>query len=408
MNRIKNTRIVICFLVIALLCANPAFAQARRAVPKDLVEKAVIPGFEGVRTFVDAPCEVFTADFVESIKQEPEGLFPVGFLWRKDYPVLAISGGGANGAYGAGLIWGWPHRGSRPEVKVVTGISTGALIAPFAFLGEEYDEQLRELYTSVSTKDIMRKKGALSIAGSNSVASNLRLKELVAENMTEEIMRAVAKEHARGKRLYVGTCSLDAQRLVIWDMGKIASVGNLQALELFRKVLIASSAIPVVFPPEFFEVVADGQTYDEMHVDGGTVTQVFSLFGVLKGVREAAAKEKLNAARATVKLYLIRNGSVSPHWGQVGDNLSAIAEHSMDTLTKMQAIGDMYRLYVFSKIRGVDFNLAYIPVDYEPEPEEWFDPKEMGRLFKLGVDATAVNGYPWHKKPPIMEKVEGR
>ena len=400
-------------LALSLLPAGPGFAQGpddetkkRNAVPENLVNKAVVKGFEKVRTFGDVASPVFAEDLIVSVKEEPEGAFPIGPDGKKEYAVLAISGGGANGAYGAGILSGWTKSGTRPDFKVITGISTGALIAPFVFLGEDYDDEMKAMYTNYSTEDIMSKKVVVNVNGTSSLADNLGLKKIIKENVTQEILAAIAAEHKNGKRLYVATTALDAERLMVWNMGEIALADNKKALELFRDILLASAAIPIVFPPVLFDVVAEGEEYQEMHVDGGTVTQVTAMIGVFKGFKELAAKEGYDGSKIKVSLYIIQNGSFAPRWSRVRSNLPSIAQSSMDTLLKSQAVGDIYRIYSL-KGDNVDFNLAHIPNDYVPEAREMFDIEEMKRLFDMGFEA-ASKGYPWQKKPPMMEEIKGK
>ena len=187
-------------------------------------------------------------------------------------------GGGANGAFGAGLLKGWTESGTRPAFKLVTGISTGALIAPFAFLGSGYDATLEDFYTTITTKDIYRERSYFAILfDPSSMTDTTPLQKIVAKQVDENVLAAVAQAHRQGRRLFIGTTNMEAGKLVIWDMGAIAASGKPGALELFRKVMLASAAIPVAFPPVFIPVKAAGKEYEEMHVDGGTAAQVFFL-----------------------------------------------------------------------------------------------------------------------------------
>ena len=154
------------------------------------------------------------------------------------------------------MLCGWTEHGDRPRFKLVTGISTGSLIAPFAFLGPEYDAKLKEVYTTISTKNIYQVHSLLKMLRSDSIADTWPLAELAAKSMDDDLLRAIAAEHQKGRRLFVGTTNLDAQRLVIWDMGAIAAIGTPEAFKLFRRILLASAAIPVMFPPIYLEVEA--------------------------------------------------------------------------------------------------------------------------------------------------------
>jgi len=365
----------------------------RHAVPSNLETAAIIPGMKSVRAFGDVPNKAFIEDLNGSFRQESPNEFRKGILTV--YPVLLVSGGGAYGAYGAGLLNGWSESGTRPRFKVVTGISTGALIAPYAFLGSDYDDQLKELYTTMSTRNVASKKSPLAFFTSDSLESTRPLTRVIKKHFTKDILKKIAEEHSKGRRLYVGTANLDAQRLVIWNMGKIAQIGNDEAVKLFQKIVLASSAIPIAFPPVFFEVEADGKKYDEMHVDGGTVTQVFSLYGILQGTHR----------NKKVDIYLIWNGFVSPKRRSVQDNIPSIAGRSMDTMINYQGLSDIFRLYVLSGEREHDFHLAFIPDDFKSKSKQMFDPVEMTRLFDRGY-GKALAGIAWEDKPPMFEILE--
>ena len=189
---------------------------------------------------------------------------------------LAISGGGENGAFGAGLLTGWTEAGTRPEFKLVTGVSTGALTAPYAFLGPAYDKQLNYAYTTITGKDVFKKRGLLAPFLDDALADYAPLQRMVAKYVTADMLKAIAAEHAKGRMLLIGTTDLDALRPVIWNIGKIAENGGPQALELVRKIIVASAAIPAAFPPMMIDVDVNGKHYQEMQVDGGASRQVFA------------------------------------------------------------------------------------------------------------------------------------
>jgi len=385
---------------IVILFACSGCATLRNPVPKELVESARIGDMSEIRIIVGMENTDLQKNVLESIKQEDPKDFPVKSDGTKIYPVLTISGGAANGAYGAGLLKGWSEEGSRPVFKAVTGVSTGAIIAPFAFLGKEYDAGLEEYYTTTSTKDIFKGKGIFAILFGDSFVSTKPLEKNIARICDDKFLEKIASEHRRGRRLFVGTVNLDAQRFVIWDMGAIACRGD---AALFRKVILASASIPVMFPPTYFQVEAGGQRYDEMHVDGGTLTQVFALHSLLDNMEGAIKAMGLDANKIKSKLYIIRNGYVSARYKKVDGKLAAIAGQAMDATINAQGLGDLYRIYVFTHQMGNDYNLAFIPPDYMPQGKEDFDPQEMRRLFDRGY-ADAVKGYPWHKTPPSSFK----
>jgi hypothetical protein len=325
----------LCLLLFAAGCAS---VPERNPVPASLADTAEVPGMPGIRYWADdAP--PYAKAWLELSREDLLSRYPASFGNPHNY--LAISGGGANGAFGAGLLNGWTASGSRPEFTVVTGISTGALIAPFAFLGPDYDHVLRKVYTEFSTKD------------------------------------------------------LDAGRSVTWQIGRIAESGSPDALNLIRDVMLASASIPAALPPVLVEVEAEGQIYDELHVDGNTGS-VVNLYPLALDWR--AVLERLEIEEAP-NLYIIRNGhAVIPH--EIVDRRTIhIAGRSIQTLMNYLALGDLYELYLATKRDGVHYYLADIPADFLQTPTEPFDREYMNALFELAYRAAA-DGYPWQRLPP--------
>ena len=316
-------------------------------------------------------------------------------IYNKPHNYLAISGGGANGAFGAGLLIGWTERGDRPEFSMVTGVSTGALTAPFAFLGSDYDDRMKEVYTTTSTEDIATKRSLFAVLSSDSMTDTTPLKALIARYINAEMIGAIAREHKTGRRLFIGTVNLDAGRSVIWNIGAIAASDYPQKTTLIQDLLRASAAIPVAFPPVFITVEVEGKQYDEMHVDGGTGSQVF--------VYPAAADWRTIARKLKVKgkpqIYVIRNSFLDPDYQGMKRSVFPIASRTIDSLIRTQGVGDLYQIYALCQRDGNDFNLAYIPSDFTDEPTEGFDPVYMKKLLDLGYQMS-LEGYPWEKAPP--------
>ena len=292
----------------------------------------------------------------------------------------------------AALSSGWTAAGDRPQFDIVTGISTGALIGPYAFLGAAYDAELKQNYTTISDRDIFKKHGLWGILQArDAVTSSAPLAELIAKQIDQTRLEAIAAEHRKGRRFYVGTSNLDAARGVVWDMGAIAASGRPDALELFRKVLLASASIPVAFPPVYFDVEAGGKRFDEMHADGGVMTQVF-------GAMFLTRLKDITGARQG-QLYLIRNAQLRPQWQAVKPKLAAIAGRTVSTLIVTQGFGDLFRAYLAAQAGNLDFNLAAIPEDFDVPREGEFDPAFMQALFDRGYK-QASGGFPWGKIPP--------
>ena len=393
-------------IIVVLFTTGCASVRMRNAVPMDLLDKTEVPGFQDIRS-LDGQTNNFSGkDRVTLFNQEngkdKKGSIGIANI-NHHYAVLAISGGAANGAYAVGLLNGWTKQGSRPVFKVVTGVSTGAIIAPFAFLGSGYDEKLKDFYTKFSTKEIMQKNGLLQILFGDSIMSDRLLRRLIEKNFDGPLLKEISAEYKKGRRLYVGTTNLDSQQFVIWDMGKIASIGNDRSLELFRKIILASVTIPIVFQPVYFDVEVNHKKYDEMHVDGGVSKQVFFPYNVLQGFGNSMIKSDIDISKIKYRIYVIMNGYVDPVWRQVPDHVFAIASRTIETLTKTQEIGEIYQLYDFTRMRNGDFNLAYIPSSYVPKTKELFDLQEMQSLFNLGY-TQALRGYDWKKEPPGLNE----
>jgi predicted acylesterase/phospholipase RssA len=369
------------------------FLELASPVPPELTLDVGIKGIPDARFWGDEwPPEVlerlktYTDDDLR--KHYPE-------IYEKPHHYLAISGGGAKGAFGAGLFAGWTASGTRPEFTMVTGISTGALTAPFAFLGSDYDDVLKKVYITTSTKDILKKRKFFFAFFGDSMSDTTPLKDLIAKYFTADVISAIVTEHQRGRRLYIGTVNLDAGRSVIWNIGAIALSSYPHKLELIHNILQASSAIPIVFPPVGIRVENNGRQYEELHVDGGTGSQVF-VYPACIDFKEI--KKKLRV-QGTPKVYVIRNSFLKPDHQGIKRSILPIAYRSIESLIRTQGIGDLYQIYALCERDDNDFNLAYIPAEFNEVPSEMFDPAYMGKLYKLGY-RMASEGYPWVKAPP--------
>ena len=309
---------------------------------------------------------------------------------------LAISGGGDNGAYGAGLLNGWTASGTRPEFKVVTGVSTGALIAPFAFLGPRYDYVLEKVYTATSQKDIFKKRGLLSGLFGDAMADSAPLAAIIASYVNQQLLDEIAAEGEKGRVLLVGTANLDSLEPVVWNMSVLAASKDPRAITLFRQVLLASASIPGAFPPVMIDVEVDGVRYQEMHVDGGTMAQVFFY-------PPSADLSQIAAAQRKRVLYVIRNARLDPDWASVNRRTLSIATRAISSLTRTQGVGDLYRIYATTQRDGIDFNMTFIPPTFNTPHLEEFDTNYMRALYSVGQQA-AQSGLNWHKLPPGFER----
>ena len=376
--------------------AGCATIAPRNVLPQANAGQIELEGFHNIRFWGDASARDIQAIMMaDGAKAE----MPTSLGAERHQPVaslLAISGGAEDGAFGAGLLVGWSDAGTRPVFDLVTGVSSGALIAPFAFLGREHDSQLREIFTKYGRKDVFTYNVPGLLEGA-ALVDDAPLARLIEKYVDDAFIQEIARARIKGRILLIGTTNLDTQRPVLWDMGRIAMSNNRESLNLFRKILLASATLPGVFPPVRIQVRVGGQNYDELHVDGGVTRQVFITPSVFSFI-----PPKPGRPAAKPRLYVIRNGKIDPEWQSVGENVLSITQRSIATLIKNQGIGDLYRIYSITKRDGIDFNLASIPADFRDTSDEPFDQKYMIALFDRGYD-LASRDYSWAKAPPGME-----
>lgn len=390
-----------------MLFLMPGCAGKEAAAPPSAPRDVRIYGVPCVRSEGSTVDRLMEKSFEDALKVEDPSSFFTEPDGVKVYSALIVSGGADNGAYGAGVLKGWTKRGTRPVFKAVTGVSTGALIAPYAFAGSDYDKDIERVYTTISTKDILKQRNIVSGLLGNSMASSEPLERLISECATDKLLADIARGHRGGRRLLIGTVNLDAQTLVMWDMGALAgpaSRGDARAKKLFNKILLASASIPVTMPPVFFDAVIDGKRYRETHVDGSVVAQAFFTYDLAGSLHKVSRSLGIDTAKLKVNLYIIRNGRVAPQWRKVKNQIASIAEQTIDTFADSQAIGDIYKLYAVAMEKGHGFYLTNIPDDYVSNKKEFFDPKEMRRLFDIGYKAAA-EGTAWHNSPPGWENM---
>jgi len=371
----------------------------RNAVPVALMAEATLPGMPDVRAPGGRLSAAMMGDLTGSFEQESPNDFPMGSDGLVHYAHLALSGGGANGAFGAGFLNGWSQTGERPTFKIVTGVSTGALMAPFAFLGPTYDDALREFYTTTTTRNIFRPLSLLpQLLGGESLADSGPLQALIKRHVGAELLRRIADAHRGGRRLYFGTVDLDSQTFVVWNMGLIAASGRPDALELFRKVMLASASIPVAFPPVFFEVEAGGRRYDEMHVDGAVGANVFYSAGVFSF---SAAIVAAGRDSGREDIYVIHNGQLLPVPRNITRSVRSIAARAFESASKAAFVGDLFRIYSSAVREQAGFRWITMPNGVELKRTELFDPILMQKLYDLGYN-NAIGGREWATEPPGM------
>jgi predicted acylesterase/phospholipase RssA len=333
---------------------------------------AVIPGMPEARFWADS-----AADFRRVLPAEPGA-------W------LILSTGGADGAFGAGLLNGWTQSGKRPDFTLVTGVSAGALIAPFAFAGPKYDEQLREAFTMVTAADVFEAGGK-----GESLLDTWPLKERIARLVTAPLVGDIAAEHRRGRRLLVLTTNLDAERFVVWDIGAVAAHGGERAIGLIRSVLLASSSVPGAFPPVLIEVEAGGRRFQEMHADGGMGAQFF------------VAPERLMDSTSGYKppasdLYIVINTSLGRYFEVTERTTITVLGRAVSAAIKVAIRLLIDRTYAFARNSGVGFHLAHIDPSFDAPSRGVFDPDYMKALFDFG--AARGRSLAFLREPPAYDK----
>lgn len=382
-------------IAVGAIACGPS--RDRNPVPNDLIEAAAPAKFKEIRFWGDynEPEEIERSmrGRAEVLKRRFGEQAASGKTPRLRY--LAISGGGQYGAFTAGALTAWTKAGTRPDFDAVTGISTGAIIAPFAFLGSVYDPVLEEIYTSFATDDLLERKVLSGVVSGSSLMDTAPLREKIARYVTPELLAEIAREHRRGRLLLVGTTNIDARRPVVWNMGAIAAYEGPEALDLFRDVIIASAAIPMAFPPVFFEVEADGKVFEEMHVDGGVTSQVNALSPQIPHY----LMRDLVGFDLERELFVIVNGAVTPPPKPVPARTHEIAAASIDALWYAQAVGDLYKIHSIATRDDMKVHYAWMPKSFTLEPQERFDPQFMSALFRLGGDLLEHDEL-WKRYPP--------
>jgi predicted patatin/cPLA2 family phospholipase len=368
----------------------------RTPVPAAARDDATVLGLPNARFFVTDAAGM-AAEQQRALDREAKALgVPKGGELPTAY-LLSLSGGGDNGAFGAGLLTGWTRHGDRPKFKLVTGVSTGALIAPFAFLGPDYDAALVDVYTNITPAHVYEKRFLPYAAlAQDALSDSAPLYQTISRHLDEAMLARIAEEYGKGRILLIQTTDLDAGRPVIWNIGAIAASGHPKSADMIRHILLASASIPAAFPPVLFDVEVGGVAYQEMHVDGGAVSQAFL---VPPSLNTRATLERSGYRRKGTIAYLIRNSRLTTEYTDVEQTTLPIAEKAVSTMINYNGVGDLYRMYLITQRAGASFNLAYIDPQFQaPHPQE-FDQTYMRALYRYAYD-KAAGGYPWAKAPP--------
>lgn len=371
-------------VLIATILAGCA-GDRRASAPPVSADTARVPQIAGARYWGDVP----PPNLVEQINTIAAQRRASGITRTTS---LVMSGGADYGAYGAGVLNAMTERGTRPDFTVVTGVSTGALSAPFVFLGPRYDRVLQAMYGYYPADQIARPRRLLSLPQAASVADSAPLANLIDAYVTDAFLAEIAREHSRGRRLFVMSTNIDAQRPVIWDLGAIAASGAPNARQVFRDAVMASAALPIAFDPVLVSVEADGATYQEMHVDGGLVGQITLAEGWQDAIHAFGAGRGRDNDIDTI--YVVINNRIGPEPEEIRPRILSIAKRTTSTMVKYQIRNDLKRAEDIARLRGARFRATWIG-DGFPDPYVGpFDLEHMQRLFAYGYRKT-MEGRAW-------------
>jgi predicted acylesterase/phospholipase RssA len=375
-------------LVRAVAISIIAGAVGACAIPRApfTVTQAVnaqLPGFPHIREFADGAGAKLEMD-------------PAKINSKQDFVFLALSGGGADGAFGAGVLNGWTATHERPQFTIVSGASTGALMAPFAFLGPEYDDDIKAMYTAGHAEQFAKAATVTNVIFGGGLISENSAYRIISQYVTPRLLADVAREHRKGRRLYVITTNLDAQRPVLWDMGAIAASERPDASALFTAVITASTSFPGVFSPVLIDVQADGHRFAEMHVDGEMTDPIFA------GPQKILGSFGITRAGSVHKsMYVLINTKLEPSFELTENSPVQVPGRAIFTLTKTERRNSVVAAYEFARRNGFKFNLTYLPKDIPDRGSVEFETGYMRSLFAYGYE-VGRSGAAWQPSPPQL------
>ncbi len=310
---------------------------------------------------------------------------------------LALSGGGVNGAFSAGILNAWTQKGDRPVFDVVTGVSTGAIVSIFAYLGSEYDEDLKHYYTQTTVEEMFQRRSLFKLVTKRSVVDTSGFERKVREAISQDMIKQLAAERQKGRILLIATTNLDNEKMALWDIGRIAQVGTTDAQTLIQDLIIASSSIPGAFPAKLIQFPHQGEVLDEMHVDGGVSRQVFLV--------PQWMQNRMQVSELKQTVYVIRNGSLKPSFHPVNSNISSVSAQSLSTLTRRQGASDVEYIYHYSQANNLSFNLAHIDDDFNKTGLDPMSLEYMQAVYEYGFH-NLYNDALWLNTPPSIA-IEG-
>ncbi|KWU02677.1 phospholipase [Vibrio toranzoniae] len=390
MNRLISSGLTVALSLLVVACSSPHTLDVR--VNKDNYKEVIVEDASSVAE----PLRIWASESPDFLYSPADQTTPIT-VSGDQLNILALSGGGANGAFGAGILIGLEESGQLKDYSIVTGISAGALMAPFVFIGGDAFSRMKDVMLNINDKSVLGKKNFLNTVFKDAFTDGENLYQFIAEAFPEPMIEQIAAQHRSGKRLFIGTTHFDSGELVIWNIGAIANSDMPDKSELIYKVLAASASIPGVFPPQFIDVEHEGEIFEELHVDGGLATQVFfnpSNFDYQQ-ISDALGLE------TPPQLDVIRNGALKAPYHSLRDKGLDLVAKSVSSLTLAQTRGDLYRMKYISEINNIDMQFTYIERDfgYAKRTKDMFDEHYLLTIYEYGY-YKATHGKLWVTELP--------
>ncbi|OBT07821.1 patatin-like phospholipase family protein [Vibrio cyclitrophicus] len=390
MNRLISSGLTVALSFLVVACSSPHTLDVR--VNKENYKDVIVEDASSV----EEPLRIWASEAPDFLYSADDQTTPIT-VSGDQLNILALSGGGANGAFGAGILIGLEESGQLKDYSIVTGISAGALMAPFVFIGGDAFSKMKKVMLNINDKSVLGKKNFLNTVFKDAFTDGEHLYQFIAEAFPEPMIEQIATQHRSGKRLFIGTTHFDSGELVIWNVGAIANSDMPNKSELIYKVLAASASIPGVFPPQFINVEHEGVIFEELHVDGGLATQVFfnpSNFDYQQ-ISDSLGLE------TSPQLDIIRNGSLKAPYHSLRDKGLDLVAKSVSSLTLAQTRGDLYRMKYICEINNIDMQFTYMEHDfsYAKRTKDMFDEHYLLTIYKYGYH-KATRGKPWVTELP--------